>query len=48
VENWLWKSLWGCREADNRMNEGTPEDVRRGLRRRTKGENGRTKLKKKE
>jgi hypothetical protein len=29
------------------MNEGTPEDIRRGIRRRKKGENRRTKFKKK-
>jgi hypothetical protein len=29
------------------MNEGTAEDIRRGTRRRTKGENGRIKFKKK-
>jgi hypothetical protein len=29
------------------MNAGTPEEIRRGVRRRTKGENGRTEFKKK-
>jgi len=46
VENWLWKGLWDCRKADCGMNEGNTEDITRGMRRRTKGENVRTKLKK--
>jgi hypothetical protein len=40
VENWLWKRLWACRKADSRVVEGTLEDIRRSIRRRTKGENG--------
>ena len=45
MQNWFWKRLWARRKADNIMSEGS-EDIIKGMRRRTKGENRRTKFKK--